>query len=246
VNPNGKVAIVTGAGTGIGRATAVALAQLGAAVLVVDRDEASGAETARRIRELGHSGEFMAADVSKAVDIETMFAAAERHFGRVDIVHNNAGIIGGEPVWPDSPLDKIAAVIAVNLGGVAMGTEAAIQVMRRQGHGGVIINTASVAGLAAMPTDPVYSATKAGVLRIVESCVGLADSDGIRVNAVLPAIVDTDMTNKHTGDGTRPASWLVPVLASVNLLQPEDIAAAVVALVLDDSKVGEQVIVRNP
>lgn len=238
----GKVAIVTGAGAGIGRATALALGAKGARVVVADVDAANAAATARAVIEAGGKATSVGADVSSADGIRSIFSRAIAAYDVIDIVHNNAGIIGGEPLWPDSPLDRIAKVIAVNLGGVAMGTQAAIAAMR--GRGGVIVNTASTAALAPMPTDPVYSATKVAVVRIVESCVGWADSDGIRVNAVLPGIVDTDMTMKHTGDGTRPAKWLEAALAGRTLLQPSDVAAAVLSLIEDDTKVGECLVVK--
>jgi short-subunit dehydrogenase len=242
----GKVALVTGAGAGIGRASALALAAEGANVVVVDLDEAAAMVTADQIRAGGvASGAVVAvqADVSQADHIRRMFDEATRIFGGVDIVHNNAGLISGEPLWPDGSLERVAAVIAVNLGGVAMGTQQGIIELRKRG-GGVIINTASVAALAPLPSDPVYSATKAGVVRIVESCVGFA-AEGIRVNAVLPGMVDTDMTMKHTGDGTRPAAWLGPVLASTQLLDPAEIAAVVLELVCDDSAVGECRVIAN-
>jgi NAD(P)-dependent dehydrogenase (short-subunit alcohol dehydrogenase family) len=233
----GKVALVTGGGTGIGRATSLLLASKGAAVTVVDRNPESAHTTASEIVATGGRAIGVAADVSEPAGIRLMFDRCEAAFGGVDIVHNNAGLIGGEPLWPHSPLERIAAVIAVNLGGVAMGTQEAVLRLRKRG-GGVIINTASTAALNPMPTDPVYSATKVGVVRIVESCTNLA-AEGIRVNAVLPGVVDTDMTNKHTGDGTKPAEWLIPVLAKVNMLTPDDIAAAVLSLIEDDTKVGE-------
>jgi NAD(P)-dependent dehydrogenase (short-subunit alcohol dehydrogenase family) len=240
VDPAGKVAIVTGAGTGIGKATAAQLVAAGAKVACVDISAATASATAAA---LGAGAIGVQADVSQPADVRRMFDETEAAFGPVDIVHNNAGLIGGEPLWPESPLEKVAAVIAVNLGGVAMGTEEAIRRMRRRG--GVVVNTASVAGLAPMPTDPVYSATKVGVLRIVESCAGFAQSDGIRVNAVLPGMVDTDMTNRHTGDGTKPAEWLQPIIAATTMLTPDDIAAAVLDIIRDDAKVAEQVIVRT-
>jgi NAD(P)-dependent dehydrogenase (short-subunit alcohol dehydrogenase family) len=239
----GKVALVTGAATGIGRATAVALAREGASVAVVDRDLAGARATVELIEAAGGRALAVQADVSRPDDIRAMFAAAEDAFGGVDIVHNNAGLICGEPVWPDSDLDRIMAVIAVNLGGVAMGTAAGVHALRRRG-GGVIVNTASVAALAPMPTDPVYSATKAGVVRVTESCAGLA-AEGIRVNAVLPGMVDTDMTHKHTGDGTRPAKWLEPIIAATTLLSADDIAAAVLDLVRDESAVAVARVVAN-
>jgi NAD(P)-dependent dehydrogenase (short-subunit alcohol dehydrogenase family) len=91
----------------------------------------------------------------------------------------------------------------------------------------------------------VYSATKAGVVRIVESCAGLA-AEGIRVNAVLPGMVDTDMTMKHTGDGTRPAAWLEPLIASMHLLSADDIAAVVIELIEDDAAAAQSRVVPNP
>jgi NAD(P)-dependent dehydrogenase (short-subunit alcohol dehydrogenase family) len=240
----GRVALVTGAATGIGRATALALGAAGAAVVVVDRDAAGAAATASVIERAGGRATAVVADVASPDDVRRMFSEAERQFGGVDIVHNNAGLIGGEPLWPDVPLEKLMAVITVNLGGVAMGTQEGIHALRRRG-GGVIVNTASVAALAPMPADPVYSATKAGVVRITESCTGLA-SEGIRVNAVLPGVVDTDMTNKHTGDGTRPAAWLQPLLATMTVLSADDIAAAVLDLIRDDSAAGVAKVVSNP
>ncbi|MCX6540675.1 MAG: SDR family NAD(P)-dependent oxidoreductase [Actinobacteria bacterium] len=239
----GKVALVTGAGAGIGRASAEAFAAVGASVVVVDLDEAAAIVTAQRIRAAAGTAVAVQADVSLAADIRRMFDEATRVFGGVDIVHNNAGLISGEPLWPDGSLERVAAVITVNLGGVAMGTQQGIIELRKRG-GGAIINSASVAALGPLPSDPVYSATKAGVVRIVESCVGFA-AEGIRVNAVLPGMVDTDMTMKHTGDGTRPAAWLEPVLASTRLLSAAEIAAVVLELVCDDTAVGECRVIRN-
>jgi NAD(P)-dependent dehydrogenase (short-subunit alcohol dehydrogenase family) len=239
----GKVALVTGAGTGIGRATAALLAARGAMVVCVDISS-DAEDTVEAIERAGGRAVAYRADVSNPDDVASMIAFAELAYGGLDICFNNAGVIGGEPIWPESPLHRIARVIAVNLGGVAMGTEEAIRAMRRRG-GGVIINTASTAALRPMATDPVYSATKVGVMRIVESCTEHA-TEGIRVNAVLPAVVETDMTMKHTGDGTRPAAWLAPALASVKMLQPEDIAAVVIELIEDETAIGECRVVMNP
>lgn len=230
------MALVTGAATGIGRASALALAAEGAAVMVADMDDIGGTETVRLIEEeVGGHAAFVKVDVAWPHEIRTMFAAVEETFGGVDIVHNNAGLIGGEPIWPDAELERIMKVITVNLGGVAMGTQEGIKALRKRG-GGCIVNTASTTALNPMPTDPVYSATKAGVVRITESCAGFAD-EGIRVNAVLPGVVDTDMTNLHTGDGTRPARWLEPVLANLKMLSAAEVAAVVVELVRDDEAV---------
>ena len=233
---SGKVALVTGAASGIGRATALVLSRHGVSVVVVDLDAVGAFAVVDEIRSLNGSAIAVHADVSQPDDIRRMFMAARGEYGGVDIVHNNAGLVSGEPLWPNGSLERTALVVSVNLAGVAMGTQQGIIELRRRG-GGVIINTASVAGLAPLPYDPVYSATKAGVIRLVESCAGLSN-EGIRVNAVLPGMVDTAIVN-HTGDGTRPADWLLPVLASTRLLSAEEVAAIVVELVRDDAAAGQ-------
>jgi 3-oxoacyl-[acyl-carrier protein] reductase len=233
----GKVALVTGGASGIGRASALALAAAGAAVLVVDTDDINGTETVRLVEErVGGRAAFVQADVGYPHWIREMFAAADEIYGGVDVVHNNAGLISGDPGWPELDLERIKAVIDVNLAGVAMGTQAAIHALRRRG-GGAVVNTASVAALRPFALDPVYGATKAAVVSLTKACAGLA-SEGIRVNAVLPGMTDTPILAK-TGDGVRPAAWVTAALRSRSLLTPEAIAAAVVELVLDDSAAGE-------
>src|SRR5688572_26901747 len=129
---SGRVALVTGAASGIGRASAHALAAAGAAVVVVDVDAAGGAETVRLIEEAGGRAIFVEADVASPSGIRAMYLAAERAFGGVDIVHNNAGLVsGGVPGWPETPLERIAEVVTTNLGGVIMGTRAAVDALRR-------------------------------------------------------------------------------------------------------------------
>ncbi len=240
---DGAVALVTGAASGIGRATAKALAALGAKVLVVDVDDVGGTETARSIDEHGGSARFVQADVASPHGIRTMVEAVHEVFGGVDIVHNNAGIVSGEPHWPDMGLDRIRLMVDINLAAVCMGTQAAIQAMRARG-GGAIVNTASAAALRPFSQDPVYGATKAGVVHFTQSCAPFA-AEGIRVNAVLPGLTDTAIVNK-TGDGTRPARWLQPRLQNRKRIAPEAIAAVVIQLVLDESKAGETVVVTEP
>ena len=240
----GKVALVTGAASGIGRATAVALAREGASVLVADVDEAGGQETVSQITRAGGKASFTKADVASPAGISAMFDAAEQAFGGVDIVHNNAGIMtGGSPNWPDAGNEKVHLVVGVNLGGVIMGTQEAVQRMRKRG-GGAVVNTASVAGLQPMGMDPVYAATKAGVILFTQSCAMLKDTENVRVNAVLPGMVDTPIIGK-TGDGKAPAKWLEPAIAVTKMLAPEDIADAVVEYIKDDSKAGDTRVVAN-
>jgi 3-oxoacyl-[acyl-carrier protein] reductase len=240
----GKIALVTGAAAGIGRASALALAGRGAgAVVVADIDLAGAEATAEAVRALGADALAQATDVSDPVALRALFAGAEAHFGGIDIVHNNAGLVSGDPPWPDTPLDVVEQVIKVNVLGTFVGTRLAIDALRRRG-GGAVVNTASVAGLAPMPTDAVYAATKAAIILFTQSCGGLRESDGIRVNAVLPGIVDTPMLAK-TGDGSAPAAWLAPLLDLIEILTPDAVAAAVVDLVEDDTKAGQTVMLAN-
>jgi 3-oxoacyl-[acyl-carrier protein] reductase len=238
----GKVALVTGAATGIGRATARIFGGAGAKVMVADLDDVEGVDTVRLVEEAGGVASFVQADVASPHGIRSMFEAVQATFGGVDVVHNNAGLVSGEPMWPEMHLERIKLMVDVNLAAVCMGTQAAIGALRQRG-GGAIVNTASVAALAPMPADPVYGATKAGVVHFTRSLAPLA-AEGIRVNAVLPGAVDTPMINK-TGDGTRPAHWLQGLLPTVRMLAPEAIARAVLELATDTSLAGETRVVGN-
>ena len=150
----------------------------------------------------------------------------------------------GDPQWPATPLGRIQSIVSVNLLGVMYGTRLAIDVMARRG-GGVVINTASVAAFGTMPADPMYSSTKAAVVNFTQSCAPLADSHNVRVNAVLPGVVETAILAK-SGDGKTPAEWLAPLLDQIAKLQPEDIASAALALITDDTRAGECLVVNNP
>ena len=239
MNITGKVALVTGAASGIGRATAQALAQAGAAVLVVDIDAAGGAETVRTIEAGGGRAALAEADVSTPAGIRSMFAAAHRHFGGVDIVHNNAGIVGGaNPAWPETSLERISQIIATNLAGVIMGTQAAIDAFRTRG-GGVVINSASSTALVPFPYEPVYVATKAGIVLFTQSCKTLKETHNVRVNAILPTFVDTPIFLK-AGDGINRAPWAAAAIRLMGPPVPPSAAAAVVLeIVRDESLAGE-------
>lgn len=233
----GKVAVVTGGASGIGRATASALADAGASVVVADVDERGGEETVATISTAGGIALFVRADVTSVDDLSSLFESAATAFGGIDIVHNNAGTVGGEPSWPMTPPERLARAVALNLGAVIVGTRLAIDHLLLRG-GGAIVNTASIAAEVPMPDDPMYSATKAGIVMFTKSCAGLRESHGVRVNAVLPGMVDTPMINR-TGDGTKPADWLLPFLDLMPLMPPRRVADAVLELVRDESAAGE-------
>ncbi len=240
-----KVAIVTGAAVGIGRAYAYALADAGAAaVALADVDEAGLGETASGVEQRGAKALVARVDVTDPSQLESLFNDVEQQFGGIDIVFNNAGVMCGDPQWPATPLSRIQTVVSVNLLGVMYGTRLAIDALARRG-GGVVVNTASVAAFSTMPADPMYSATKAAVVNFTQSCAPLADTHNVRVNAVLPGVTETAILAK-SGDGKTPAAWLAPLLDRVAKLQPEDIAAAALELVIDDSRSGESVVVNNP
>src|SRR4051794_37493503 len=238
----GKVALVTGASSGIGRAAAVVLAAAGARVMVADLDEIGGVETVRRIQAAGGEATFEQADVSRPHGIRAMFDAVDHVYGAVDIVHNNAGLVAGAPGWPAMDLERIHLQVDVNLAGVCMGTQEAVVRFRSRG-GGAVVNTASVAALRPLPEDPVYAATKAAVVSFTKACAPLA-AEGIRVNCVLPGITATPILAK-TGDGGQPAAWFQEMMAGVEVLTPEQVAAVVLALVRDDSAAGEARVVAS-
>jgi 3-oxoacyl-[acyl-carrier protein] reductase len=242
---NGKNALITGAAAGIGQATAFALADAGAAgIALADLDQAGLTETADIIQQKGVKALTGVVDVTDAEQQTRFFARAEQELGGLDIVHNNAGTISGEPIWPETPLHKIELVVSVNLIGVMYGNRLAIDALSRRG-GGVIINTASTAALGPMPADPMYSGTKTAVVNLTQASAGLKASHNIRVNAILPGMTQTAFIAR-TGDGTKPAEWLGPALAQMTMLTVEQIAEGILTLIRDEQRAGECLIVDNP
>ena len=241
----GKVALITGAGSGIGRATALRFGREGAAVVVADVDEAGGKKTVRQIETDGGRAAFVRADVADIESVQAMIAFAEETFGGLDILHNNAGIIVGPPRFPDGEPEHWIHVLEVNLRGVILGTQCGIQAMRKRG-GGVIVNTASMAGLAGYAANPVYSASKGGVVLFTASLAPLKEELNIRVNCVCPGIVDTPMLAQAlSGAGEEDRQAIEERLDQLPLIAPEEIADAVVELIKDDSLAGRAMRIVN-
>ena len=235
----GKNAIVTGASAGIGRATALMLAQKGAAkIVVVDIDKGGLDSLAAEIRSAGATAIVKVADLSRSEEVIKLFEEADRETGGLDIIHNNAGIMTGLPDFPDTVMSKMIAVIQINLIAMMIGTRLGVEQLRRRKAPGVIINTSSVAAFGVMPADPAYSASKHGILAFTQSCKPLHEAYNIRVMAVCPGITDTAIVPKD-------AEWLQPALQKVKILQPEDIARSVCDIIADETLAGDQITVQN-
>jgi len=188
----GKVAIVTGAAGGIGRATALALAARGAAVLAADRRQEEVAETAEAVRGAGGESEARTVDVTSPAAVEAMVAAALERFGRLDILVNNAGSTGAPT--PLAELDPAAfeRIFAINVGGVFLGTRYALPALARDG-GGAIVNVSSITAVRPLPGLGAYSASKEAVLSLTRVTALEGAAQGVRANAVLPGPTATRM-----------------------------------------------------
>ena len=228
----GKVALITGGGSGMGRASCLLFAGEGAKVLVVDRVATAGDETVQLIRDAGGEACFVEADVAEASDADMMVATAVATYGRLDILFNNAGIEGPSTKLLDYREDNWHRVIAVNLTAVYYAMRAAIPSMIEQG-GGVILSTASVAGLVGLARSSAYSAAKAGVIGLSRTVALEYGPQNIRVNCICPGFIDTPMLGRVLGD--RPQTVLVPHAPLRRVGQAEDIARAALYLASDEA-----------
>lgn len=223
-----KVAVVTGAGSGIGRAIALAMAREGAKVVVSDHHLDSGRDTLGLLQAQGADAMFEAADVGNVEHQRTLVMRTLAHFGRLDVACNNAGIGGVLRPTADYPVDAWSQVIHTNLSGVFYGMKHQIPAML-QGGGGAIVNISSILGLVAMAQAPAYTAAKHGVVGLTQ-CAALEYADqGVRINAVAPAFIHTPMIAPVDAD---PAAHqaLVERHPIGRLGQPEEVAELVVWL----------------
>jgi NAD(P)-dependent dehydrogenase (short-subunit alcohol dehydrogenase family) len=231
----GKVAIVTGGGSGIGRATAVRLAREGATVIVADRNLVGAEETMASIKATGGAATAVDVDVTDEAALRSVISRTEQEFGGLDIMVNNAGVTSGQPAFPETPTAQWGRTLAINLQAVILGTQLAIPALTRRG-GGAIVNTASLAGILGFAVEPVYAAAKGGVVLLTRSLAGLRGSHNIRVNCVCPGLVDTPLLS---GFNATIAPEQQALVAAAPKLAADDVAGAIVSLITDDSAAGQ-------
>ncbi|MBM7059300.1 SDR family oxidoreductase [Pseudomonas sp. UL073] len=229
---SGQVALVTGAAAGIGRATAQAFAAEGLKVVVADYDAQGGEATVQLIRSAGGEATFIRCDVTKDVEVKALMDGVLAAYGRLDYAFNNAGIEIEKGKLADGNEDEFDAIMGVNVKGVWLCMKHQIPLLLAQG-GGAIVNTASVAGLGAAPKMSIYAASKHAVIGLTKSAAIEYAKKQIRVNAVCPAVIDTDMFRRAYESDPKKAEFAAAMHPVGRVGKVEEIAAAVLYLCSD-------------
>jgi NAD(P)-dependent dehydrogenase (short-subunit alcohol dehydrogenase family) len=234
----GKVAVITGGAGGIGSATALVFARHGSKLFLVGRDEAGLAQAAAAVEEAGAEVATHVADVSRSEDVRGYITAALERFGRIDAFFNNAGIEGVAVPIHEYPEDVFDKVIAVNLRGVFLGLRYVIPVMLKQGSGS-IVNMGSIASARGLPSSSAYIASKHGVLGLTRAAASDVGRHGIRINAVLPGMIDTrmlrDLVLQISGDVEAGLAAVSAVALENRTGRPEEVGEVVAFLCSDEA-----------
>ncbi|MES2256984.1 MAG: glucose 1-dehydrogenase [Pseudomonadota bacterium] len=230
----GKVALVTGAGSGIGRACALMLAQAGVRVVVSDLMEEGGAQTLELIRQAGGEAIFVRTEITDAAQVESLVQATVTRYGRLDYAVNSAGIFGKIAPLVEQEADDFERVIGINLKGVFLCMKYQIAAMLGQG-GGAIVNIASVQGLVSGPGAALYSASKHGVLGLSKGAALDNARTGIRINVVCPGTIETPMAVQYYAERGLPLPNDNPRIPMGRVGRPDEIASVVLFLCSDAS-----------
>ena len=227
-----KVALVTGGGSGIGRAAVLLFAREGAKVVVADVSAEGGHETVELVQQAGGEVIFVPCDVSKSTDVEALINKCVETYSRLDCAFNNAGILGEMGKTAECSEENYDRLMAVNLKGVWLCMKYEIRQMLKQG-GGVIVNTASNAGMRGQPEIPVYGATKAGIVQLTKTAALEYIREGLRINCVNPSLIWTPMVERQAADDPGLVERLTEEQKIGRLGKPEEIAEAVIWLCSD-------------
>ena len=229
---SGQVALVTGGASGIGRSTAIAFAAQGLKVVVADLDKVGGEETITTIKAAGGDALFVPCNVTREEDVQQLLEKTISAFGRIDYAFNNAGVDIEKGRLVDGTVEEFDIVMGVNVKGVWLCMKHQIPYMIAQG-GGSIVNTSSVAGLGAAPKMSIYSASKHAVIGLTKTAAMENAKKNIRVNAVCPAVIETEMYLRAMEDDPKKSEYVTTMHPVGRIGQPEEIASAVLYLCSD-------------
>jgi NAD(P)-dependent dehydrogenase (short-subunit alcohol dehydrogenase family) len=230
----GKVALVTGATSGIGRATAVAFAREGALLVLAGRREGEGRRTLALVRDAGSDGTFVPTDVTVSDDVRRVVAVAVDAYGRLDCAFNNAGHLAGIAPVTDQTLSDLDATLEVNVRGTLLCLRFELEVMIEAGRG-AIVNNASLAGLTGSPDNSVYDASKHAVVGLTRSAALEVARQGVRINAICASSVQTAMDDKFRAGKGLTHEQLAESMPMGRTCSPEEVAPAVMFLCSDDA-----------
>lgn len=231
-----QIAVITGAGSGIGRASSLALAKNGASVVLVDFNAEAGEETLRLVKDAGGEGIFVKANVAVSEEVQNYVNMAVETYGRIDFFFNNAGVVQKFSLLEDIEENEFDRLVAVNVKGAFLGLKYVLKVMNKQGSGH-IVNTASTAGLRSEHSASVYSATKHAVIGLTKGAALEYVNKGVRVNAICPGGVNTPLV-ASVAESFKSGGYMPEEVSLMRMgrpAMPEEIAGVVAFLASDAS-----------